>query len=342
MKNLLTITAAILFACSANAKIVYLNNNLSEANIDENLYITWTDAYAACSPGDTIYVTGSNVGHGSITITKPLNIIGPGYFLDQNLETQVNKKSVVFSSITFSAGSENSFISGLTITNTNSYVNIHSGINDITIENCYLTYIYFNNGSGTVNNNIQIKKCYFWKTNSNISRNVNNDGICTNLLVSNNIFNGGIIIPTGSTGIFTQNLCRHNTLSLGTTSSFEVSNNIYLNQNSNNFYIQPLPDASVHHNISITGVFGSENDNFTAPEGSLFIGDANASTDGQYQLGNGSPAKGAGSGGVDIGPFGGPDPYRLSGLPDLPNIYELSTGGFVTGESLPVRIKVKQ
>jgi hypothetical protein len=59
-------------------------------------------------------------------------------------------------------------------------------------------------------------------------------------------------------------------------------------------------------------------------------------------LSENSPAKGAGSNGTDIGPFGGPDPYRLSGLPNLPNIYELSSGGLVTGDELPVQIKIKQ
>ena len=43
-----------------------------------------------------------------------------------------------------------------------------------------------------------------------------------------------------------------------------------------------------------------------------------------------------------MGPFGGPDPYRLSGLPYLPNIYELVTGGLISGDELPVRIKIKQ
>ncbi len=80
----------------------------------------------------------------------------------------------------------------------------------------------------------------------------------------------------------------------------------------------------------------------TAPQSTLFTTDENATTDGQYMLSENSPAKGAGSNGSDIGPFGGPDPYRLSGLPNLPNIYELSTVGLVSGDELPVTIKIKQ
>ena len=46
-------------------------------------------------------------------------------------------------------------------------------------------------------------------------------------------------------------------------------------------------------------------------------------TDGQWQLRNGSPAIGAGLGGVDCGMFGGTDPYVLSGIPDIPMITSL-------------------
>ena len=37
-----------------------------------------------------------------------------------------------------------------------------------------------------------------------------------------------------------------------------------------------------------------------------------------------SPAKGAGSGGTDIGMFGGVNPYVLSGIPSVPTFYQLT------------------
>jgi hypothetical protein len=51
---------------------------------------------------------------------------------------------------------------------------------------------------------------------------------------------------------------------------------------------------------------------------------------------------GAGFGGVDVGIFGGPEPYVLSGIPPIPTIYFLTApaiGEKNTG--LPVQIKVK-
>lgn len=48
-----------------------------------------------------------------------------------------------------------------------------------------------------------------------------------------------------------------------------------------------------------------------------------SSTDTQYQLKEDSPALRAGTGGVDVGMFGGSSPYVISGLPALPRITDL-------------------
>jgi hypothetical protein len=342
MKTFFTFFAVTILAMTLQAKVVYLNNNLEEPNISENLYTNWADAYAAVSDGDTIYVVGSNFSHGNVTIDKPVTVIGPGYFLDENDGTQINKKMALFSRINLVAGSDNSTITGITI-NVSNYTGVYiaDAINDITVENCYIRVVNIDNLDGTVYNNIQIKKCFIWG-NGLQSRINNHQGICTNIIFTNNIVTGEIYLPDGSDGIFSNNLFYSNNLYFGASSSLEISNNIYINENSDNFTIQPLPDASVHNNISITGAFGNENDNFSAPQSTLFNTDENATSDGMYMLSENSPAKGAGSNGTDIGPFGGPDPYRLSGLPNLPNIYELSTGGLVAGDELPVRIKIKQ
>ncbi|MCK4754754.1 MAG: right-handed parallel beta-helix repeat-containing protein, partial [Calditrichia bacterium] len=59
-------------------------------------------------------------------------------------------------------------------------------------------------------------------------------------------------------------------------------------------------------------------------------------------LKNGSPAIGAGSGGTDCGAFGGLSPYILSGIPNLPHIYEADVPASASSESgLQVTIKVK-
>jgi hypothetical protein len=72
----------------------------------------------------------------------------------------------------------------------------------------------------------------------------------------------------------------------------------------------------------------------------VFIG--TGSTDGKWQLKDNSPAKGAGTEGTDIGPFGGPKPYILSGIPNIPRIYFFDSPTSVTGTTgLPVHLKAK-
>jgi hypothetical protein len=66
------------------------------------------------------------------------------------------------------------------------------------------------------------------------------------------------------------------------------------------------------------------------------------STDGRWEMKAGSPALGSGSGGVDCGAFGGSTPYILSGVPNLPHIYEADVPASATSSSgLQVSIKVK-
>lgn len=338
MKKIFTSFAITILATTIQAEIVYLNNNLEEPNISENLYTNWADAYAAVSAGDTIYVVGSNFSYGRVTVSKPLVVIGPGYFLDDNINTQVDKKEAMFNQFSLSEGAQGSTIKGLTV-NGGYGLDINNQIDNILLENNYCYSVDFNFRADDIYNNIAIRKCFI---ENGLNMSTGYDAVVTNLSLTNNII-GGFSIEDGSTGIIVNNLFADNNLTLGTSSSFEIANNIFLNSNDNNFTIQTIPDASVHHNISLTGAFGNENDNFSAPQSTLFIsGDDLPDTDAQYQLSESSPAKGAGSNGTDIGPFGGPDPYRLSGLPNLPNIYELSSGGLVTGDELPVRIKIKQ
>ncbi|MCX7836023.1 MAG: hypothetical protein N2450_08160 [bacterium] len=68
----------------------------------------------------------------------------------------------------------------------------------------------------------------------------------------------------------------------------------------------------------------------------------NNSFDRYFLLAPNSPAIGSGQGGVDMGVFGGPYPYVLSGIPNLPTITYLqapTSGSTVNG--LPITIRVR-
>ena len=68
------------------------------------------------------------------------------------------------------------------------------------------------------------------------------------------------------------------------------------------------------------------------------------SFDGKYRLIDDptNPAIGYGLTGIDCGMFSGPDPYRLSGIPNVPAVYQFfaPATGSVTG-GLPTDIKIK-
>ena len=55
-----------------------------------------------------------------------------------------------------------------------------------------------------------------------------------------------------------------------------------------------------------------------------------SSPDGQFQLSASSPARGVGRNGGDLGAFGGVNPYRLSGLPSIPRITNLTIDAVAT------------
>lgn len=72
---------------------------------------------------------------------------------------------------------------------------------------------------------------------------------------------------------------------------------------------------------NITGGAGNQ---YSVVMANVFVGAADNSTDGQWQLKAGSPAIGAGDAGIDCGMFAGTNPYRLSGIPSIPVFYKLT------------------
>jgi hypothetical protein len=145
------------------------------------------------------------------------------------------------------------------------------------------------------------------------------------LSLSNNVLIG--VNATSATAIQADN-----NLFLG--SSVPTSNAIYRN----NFF-----SSSLSPNLVGSGNVGSVNFSTVMPAYQSLP----ASPDGRYQLSTGvsplpaNPALNAGTDGTHIGPFGGPNPYVLSGVPPLPTIDEISAPQFAApGSSLTIRVKV--
>ncbi len=287
----------------------------------------------AVQPYDTLYVEASATVYAGPTITRPVVIIGNGYFLDENPETQANPNNSVIGGVNFNSGSQGSSIIGCVLTfpvNVNASsikiernfinvggsfhgINIGSTISDILIARNYIVCNSSNRSSvnGLVNgvNNLIIAGnyiCQLAQTGSAISL---SSGVSS--LIENNVISGTINI---NNSVFSNNIL--------------YSGN--LNANNSEF----------HHNIGNAEQFGLENGNQSNVNMDIvFLGEG--STDDQWQLKPGSPAIGAGTGGQDCGMFDGTYSYVLSGIPPIPAIYEYMQIYNSTEHKIEVNFSVK-
>lgn len=330
MKKLLSLLIVILFVLTSQAK-VWRVNNIEAMNAD---YTSFVAAQANVSSNDTLYFEGSTVSYGDITLTKPLVIIGTGYFLKENPQTQSSPLTATFGKVNFNSGSSGSELIGAVVTS-----KITISVSDIIVTRCLI-----NSGSINLNSrdssigNILILKNYITTT-------LGTTILCSdtypiyNLLISNNYIKSGNYDMCLSFGKNTSAEIKNNTMRGNVSvSNSRISNNILIggniNNSENNYYYNNICNGTQfpagngnQHSVNMTGVF---------------VGSTGNSTDGQWQLKKYSPALNAGSDGSDCGMFGGSSPYVLSGLPSIPSIYEIivpTTGDNINGMNVTIKAK---
>ena len=302
----------------ASAKIWRVDSNTANEADFRNLQ----EAHDGVSEGDTLYVSGSGLSYGGLGVTKTLYIFGPGYFFEENPDTQALPISAIISSITFGAGSEGSSIAGFTIKKNTTYPVITVNTNNITIRNINTGRISLSeDGSNCI-----IMQNYF-RNSVNISNN------CQGIIFYNNIIPGAeISFGNSCSADFQYNLIGGN-ISL---SNSIFHNNIIVGENTFD-----LTNCDIGNNISSGEQVGTDNENQSnANESEIFV--STGSSDGKWQLAEGSPAIAAGTESTDIGPYGGSTPYVISGVPNIPSIYYFVSPAAASKESgLPVHLKAK-
>jgi len=265
-------------------------------------------------------VEGSPFSYGNVDLTKRLVIIGPGYFLGQNPETQACLSTAIFENIAFNAESDGSFMTGMTVISWTTVQdtgivlarNHIGGINlSFPAANCQVlqNWMELMNISGSqgniVSNNLITRDYPSW---SGYCFTIDNGSSAT---VRHNIFGGCQTV---------QNCLYENNVATGTAAGY---NNVFTSVNS-----------TVRNNLGASTQFGNTSGNQADVDiSTVFIG--TGSEDGKYRLLPGSPAAGAGYGGVDCGIFGGSAPYELSGIPNLPAVGYLN----INGNSVTVRAR---
>lgn len=312
-------------------------NNREESRPEENLYDNIQDAYNKARGGfDTLLIEGSITGYGNLTLEKPLTIIGPGYFLNENEGESATSQAASLGVINISEGANGTKLIGISIDISGGYIYVSA--DDVEFSRCFF-------GSGTYNliyprvspiKNLNINRCYFSQVALDW-RYVNEAPI--DIYFASNIVQGGFALPEGTSGSVINNIFVGDAFNVGTVSSLQIHNNVLLSTNEEDISIPSL-SSNISHNISSLKTFGTNNGNQEDILASqIFL--QQGSTDGKWQIKADGPAAGAGRNGVDIGAFGGPEPYRLSGVPSIPRITDLSTDGFVNEEGkLEITIQV--
>jgi hypothetical protein len=290
--------------------------------------------------GSTLLVQGSTTTYGTLNIEKKITIKGTGYFLNQNPFTQTNKLSSNTSTITLKKGSSGSLITGISSTG----FSIHDAEPNLTFIKNNVKYI----GQGYLEplpTNINIYHNYIWGEFDYYSH-TQNDNYTVNVGDGSNVIGNYIYKYTKGKNLVLAN--NHLDVLPSVTYSI-IKNNILpatqVPDNSSNF--NTYKNNIFSHSNNTSNVADDNGNVLVASPGYIENTDDRYSTDGKYILASGSPAKGAGVDGVDCGMFfeeNGVDAgYRLSGLPDIPNIYEFNvpTIGYSNSNGIQINVKVK-
>ena len=330
-QKLLTLCVlSLVFLTTTQAGIFRVNSSLA-SNVSQRLYQTINDAVNAASSGDTLMIEGSPLPYANATLTKPLVLIGPGYFLTQNPQTQANGAPATVQKIEINANAGGSVLEGLTFSSNSYSYTPYIETNNVVISRCYCS-----NAIEIVGNisNISIFQNYF--TNSAIDVSSYSYSF-TNVVFRNNFVGGNVSVSSSNENPRIFSAVENNILGSSvtlTTTTFR--SNIITSTNS-----LSITSGNVQNNLTAGGQL-TGNGNQTYVSSSLFVGATGNSTDGQYKLQSNSPYLTAGYNGTQPGLFGGTQPYVLSGIPPVPSIYEFTADEAANKQTgLPVSIKVK-
>ena len=328
MKPLLCMICGCLIAALSNATIIIVDNNPNSPALYNNLQA----AINAASPGDTIYIQGSNTnympGGGTIHINKKLTIIGTGH----NPQKQNALKSMVGASFIFEPGSSGSALIGITTPPTGIGIQTSgASVDSLYIADNYINLIIISGSNHIIEENIKTNNAFTINSGSNIIiRNNIIAGAIDNanqptVEIANNVFIDNIPAFINVSNVMIRNNIFYKTNPTGTTSATFINNITYQTTNT-----LPTP-----------GNFGSGNINNTDPE---FVNVPVAATtfsySYDYNLQSTSPGIGAGSDGTDIGLYGGLGNFKMTGEPPIPIIREftISNPTIPTGSNIDVKV----
>lgn len=326
---------AISFRTSAGAAVWKVDSNVHR----EAHFRTLQEAADSeqVQPGDILYVAPSPFSYGSLTLSKRVIIIGPGYFLNENQNYPQHMATAGVGAVAIVSNANGSVVSGLqiglidlkgcsSITIKRNLIGNYPAISQdstaikstegplssiLILQNIIYGYVAFTADGAVIRNNYMRTYYAFYQV-----------GVAVTM--ENNVIQqiGGLSSSRLNGATFRYNVCLGlNNILIGASSI--VEHNV-INRNS------ALFDSGGGTNPATNNIFADP---------SFAGGD---SPDGHYRLSEGSPGSGAGPGGTDCGMFGGSTPYVLSGLPSLPTVVAIDAPLSVSDASgLPVTVRVQ-
>ena len=323
MKKLFFLAAAVLLSGAMQARNWRINN-IPEAKAD---FPSITDATASADvkSGDVLYLDPGCHLTGDQRVSKGVTIIGTGFNLGgSEMESSVQNIDIQCSDVVLTGVHIQNYL----YASRDTYKNVE-------VVRCKI-------GSVSASAPMLVASCY-------ITTKVN---LGSNARLYNNIILGPVSMGEG--GIMRNNaiVCSNNNNFVGTTRCTIVDNIIintydYYPENVNNtlYYTDPSYGNDIKGNI-----LSNDADHVYADHPSnAYVGATVAKVfvneglyDERYRLKEDSPAKGAGYGGNDCGPFAGLYPYVMSCRPkNIPYIYEAIVPNHPTDNKITVTVKAK-
>ncbi len=317
MKTFKLILAVAVFAIGlqSNATIINVNN----ASPSPGQYSGLQDAIDAALAGDSIYLAATNLSYGNVVFNKQLHFFGPGYIVSNGI---LGNRAIV-GELHFTTNISGSSVTGIEFSRFYADVN-NQTYSNLSIQRCIITdYLY-------IGNNTSVALSLEGNVFTSASFNTYPSGTNQNSIIRNNIFNGSIfsVVSSDISNNIILGLNAGAAAGLGNSvTSCNVVNNIFIGRNTSSI----SATNSVNGNLSFAGSnnafpgAGVNLVNIDPAFVSAVVGLFAWSKD--YTLAGGSPAIGAGAGGVDLGVYDGEGVYRKDGEPAIPIIRSVNVPG---------------
>ena len=338
--TLASLAAALLASPAAQAQTIRRCNNVGVTGA--GIFTTLQAAHDAATAGDIIYLEPSGISYGDLDATKPLTIIGNGFFHgEQPTPLVVDPRATTVGIVFLRPTAAGTRVTGLTITG-----RLGCSANNCIVERNRILGNGLNIGtddfatgtSATITNGL-FRQNYI---EAPLSFRGSGSTTISGVLVGNNFILNGLNVASGpftnlNSALIANNIIGDRAGNSGASLNIDncvVKNNI-ITSVGGTFAVRA--NAS-NNNIGTGTQFGTANGNQQNVALASIFG-AGTGSESQFQIAAAGPADNTGESGVDVGMFGGTTPYVLAGVPSIPTIFQYSQS--VSGTTLNAVISTR-